>query len=81
MPGDVVANLEHATLDSDVKLINQVIHDIRTHDAALADALAGLAHEFDYDTILRVIQEAKEEETQPRRHEDTKKEEFEKIRS
>jgi hypothetical protein len=59
LPDDVVANLEHATLDSDVKLINQVIHEIHNHNAALADALARLAHEFDYDTILKLIQEAK----------------------
>ncbi len=54
-----MANLEYATLDSDVKLINQVIHDVRSHDAALADALVRLAHEFDYDTILKLIQEGK----------------------
>jgi len=59
LPHDVLENLEHATLDSDVKLINQVIHEIRTHDMALADVLARLAHEFDYDKILKLIQEEK----------------------
>jgi CheY-like chemotaxis protein len=63
LPHNVLENLEHATLDSDVNLIKQVIHDVRSHDVALADALARLAHEFDYDMILKFIQEAKAEET------------------
>jgi CheY-like chemotaxis protein len=73
LPHNVLENLEHATLDSDVNLIRQIIHDVRSHDAALADALARLAHEFNYDTILKLIQEAKAEE---RSHEGTKTRSF-----
>jgi len=62
LPPDIVTNLERAALQSDVELINSLIDEIRTHDATLADVLTRLAHEFNYDEILRVIQEAKEEE-------------------
>jgi hypothetical protein len=36
-----------------------VIEDIRDVDAGIADALAPLARQFEYDTMLTVIQNAK----------------------
>jgi hypothetical protein len=40
-------------------LIEDLIYEVRTHDAALADELAGLACNSEYDKILSVIQNAK----------------------
>ena len=63
LPPDVLTNLEQATERSDVQLVLNIIEEIRVYDSALADALAHLANEFDYDEILRLIQETKEHET------------------
>jgi len=60
LPNDVLMQLEQATDRSDVQLVLNIIEEIRSYNSALADALAHLANEFDYDEILRLIQEAKE---------------------
>jgi PAS domain S-box-containing protein len=60
LPPNVITNLEHAISRSDMELINAIIDEIRHHDATVADALAYLANEFNYDEIFRVIQKAKE---------------------
>ena len=60
LPSDLLMKLEQATDRGDIQLIFSIIDEIRAHAAAVADALARLANEFDYDRILRLIQEAKE---------------------
>ena len=39
------------------------IEEIRTHDAAIGDALKFLADEFQYDEMLQLFQKAKKHET------------------
>jgi hypothetical protein len=59
LPPNVITNLEHAVSRSDMELINALIDEIRYYNATVADALAYLANEFNYDEILRIIQKAK----------------------
>jgi signal transduction histidine kinase/DNA-binding NarL/FixJ family response regulator len=56
LPADLVTDLHGATLRADLDSIASVIDRIRTKDEALADSLADLAHSFDHDTILGLIQ-------------------------
>ncbi len=56
LPSDLLANLEQATDRSDIQLMFTIIEEIRRHDSALADALAHLTNNFNYDEILRLIQ-------------------------
>jgi two-component system sensor histidine kinase ChiS len=55
---DWVADLREATILGDLGLILARIERIREQDAALAEALAALAHDFDHDKILALIQQA-----------------------
>jgi hypothetical protein len=55
LPPELLARLEMATDSSDMRMIDNVIAEIRTRDAALADAFASLAHDFEYDEILGLI--------------------------
>jgi hypothetical protein len=59
LPREALARVEEAVLEGDVDVIEQVIEDIRAIEAGVADALAPLAQQFEYDTMLAVIQEAK----------------------
>jgi signal transduction histidine kinase/DNA-binding NarL/FixJ family response regulator len=55
LPPELLARLEKATDSSDMGMIDNVIAEIRTLDAALADTFASLAHDFEYDEILSLI--------------------------
>ncbi len=55
LPPELLARLEQATDASDMKMIDDVIVEIRTRDAALADAFVSLAYNFEYDEILNLI--------------------------
>ncbi len=57
LPSELLANLAEATELSDIELIDQVIAEIRRHNASLADALAKLARDFEYNKILALTQE------------------------
>jgi len=57
LPPDLPVNLERAIAQLDVEGIQQVIEEIRAHNAPLADALATLADDFEYDKILVLIRE------------------------
>lgn len=59
LPPTLLAKLEYAANRNHMQHIAAIIKDIRLHDAAVADALQTLADEFDYDTILHRIHEAK----------------------
>ncbi len=52
----MLATLEHGVQEVNPALLFEVIEQTRQHDAALADALARLTDDFEYDEILRVIQ-------------------------
>ena len=52
----LVSELRQATIISNINTIEQVIADISVRDSTLGDALHELAYNFDYNTILRLIQ-------------------------
>ncbi len=51
LPSELVANLKEATTLNDMNMVNDVIEEIRSHNVALADALAVLADDFKYEEI------------------------------
>jgi hypothetical protein len=55
LPPDLVSQLAKVTLRSDMVMIDSVIEEIRTHNAAIADALSELANDFKYEEILALI--------------------------
>jgi CheY-like chemotaxis protein len=55
LPASWVADLEQATIKADLHLILTLVDQIRGHDAALADALAVLAQDFEYKKILTLV--------------------------
>ncbi len=59
LPGELLDALKQGSQRADFILISNIIDRIRGHDAALADALARLAENFEYDKILELIQELK----------------------
>jgi signal transduction histidine kinase/DNA-binding NarL/FixJ family response regulator len=58
LPADWLADLRQATIKADLNLILTLIDQIRGQDAALADALAGLANDFEYKRILALIEQS-----------------------
>jgi uncharacterized membrane-anchored protein len=54
-PPALLTRLERATVETDMQRVAALISEIRTHDAALADALSALANDFEYDKILQAI--------------------------
>ena len=54
-----ITRLEQAAVQGNLNLLQSVIEQIRENDTALADALAELVHNFEYDTILTLIGEAR----------------------
>ncbi len=61
LPPDWAVDLREATVLGDLGLILTRIDQIREQDAALAEALAVLARDFDHDKILALIQQAGEQ--------------------
>ena len=59
LPPNLLAKLEHAANRNHMQHVAEIIQDIREHNAVVADALQTLADEFDYDSILHCIREAK----------------------
>ncbi len=55
LPPALLTRLERATVETDMQRVAALISEIRTHDAALADALSALANDFEYDKILQAI--------------------------
>jgi len=55
---DLVSELRQATVLADLALIMRLIDRTRQQDTSLADALTDLAHSFEHDKILRLIQQA-----------------------
>jgi two-component system sensor histidine kinase/response regulator len=56
MPADWVAALRRATTEGDLARMLTLIEQVREQDATLAEGLAHLAHNFEYDAILKLIQ-------------------------
>ncbi len=57
LPAEWLATLKRAAEETDVEMLLEVIEQIRERDAAIADALAQLAEDFEYDEILTFIQQ------------------------
>ncbi len=55
LPADWITALRQAAEETDIEALFEVIARIRERDPGLADALARLAEDFDYDEILRLI--------------------------
>jgi PAS domain S-box-containing protein len=56
LPSELVTRLRQVTVLADLDSIMAVVDEIRQHDAALAEALALMASDFDHDRILKTIQ-------------------------
>jgi len=57
LPAEWLETLKQGAIRADLLLLFDVIEQIRKQDAALADALAQLAEDFEYDEILTIIQQ------------------------
>jgi CheY-like chemotaxis protein len=58
LPTGWLAELQQATTKADLHLILHLAGEIRDYDAALADALAALARNYEYKKILALIEKA-----------------------
>ena len=58
LPPDWVTELQQATMKANLNQILTLIDQIREQNAGLADALADLAHNFEYKKILTSIERA-----------------------
>jgi CheY-like chemotaxis protein len=58
LPADWRAELQEATTKADLDLILRLVGQVRGSDAALADALADLARNYQYAAILTLIEQA-----------------------
>jgi len=56
LPAEWLETLAQASVRADLSLLFEVIEKIHGYDARLADALAQLAEDFEYDEILALIQ-------------------------
>ena len=61
LPAGWLISLQRATVKADLDRILTLIDQVRGENAALADALAELARDFEYKKILRLIDQAGEE--------------------
>jgi signal transduction histidine kinase/CheY-like chemotaxis protein len=57
LPPELIAELEASSMRADIAAIERVIDEIRSYDAALADSLGVMSHDFEYTQILACIQE------------------------
>ena len=57
LPDDLLVELKQAVTDLDVDLIQAIIKGIREVNASVADGLADLAKDFQYDKLLALIQQ------------------------
>ncbi|GAK55094.1 two-component hybrid sensor and regulator [Candidatus Vecturithrix granuli] len=56
LPAEVLQRLTYATTTADILRITRIIEEIRPYDAVIAERLAALAHEYEYENILKLIQ-------------------------
>ena len=56
LSSDLLGTLEQAVNRSDMSKITAIIEEIRTHNIRVADGLAMLAEEFQYEEILYLLQ-------------------------
>jgi len=63
IPSELTEELRNAAILGDVDKVDFIITSIRSHNKPLADALAIMAEEFEFDKILEFIQENKDIQT------------------
>jgi CHASE2 domain-containing sensor protein/CheY-like chemotaxis protein len=59
LPHQLLKDLEQATSEADMMVVDSLIQKIRDYNSALADELGVLAHDFEYYEILNLVQQAK----------------------
>lgn len=59
LPTEWIITMKHGVERGDVELLLSTIEQIRGRNPALADILARLVNNFEYDEILRWLQETK----------------------
>jgi PAS domain S-box-containing protein len=59
LPVSLVADLELAAVCADMVRVDSLIDQIASHHAPLAEWLRSLAHDFEYDQILTIIEESR----------------------
>ncbi|MBN2004003.1 MAG: GAF domain-containing protein [Anaerolineae bacterium] len=64
LPPALLADLERATVETDMLRVDDLIAAVRGHNAGLADALTHLANDFEYGKILQALQRTREAEGQ-----------------
>ncbi len=62
LPPTLLADLEKATIETDMLRVGDLIESVRDHNAGLAEALTHLANDFEYGKILQALQRTKEAE-------------------
>jgi signal transduction histidine kinase/ligand-binding sensor domain-containing protein/CheY-like chemotaxis protein len=62
LPDELLQGLEQALLHLDPVAVEHRIQDVRARDAGLADALDGVAREFQYGRLLQLIESADQQE-------------------
>jgi len=62
LPVEWVTNLQRAVVLGDLRLMLQLVDQIRAQDPDLAEALAALIHDFEHERILMLIEEARAEQ-------------------
>ena len=60
LPSDLLRNLEHAVIISDIDEISSLIAEIRSYNSLVADTLESFVETFDYEKILTLLQKQKE---------------------
>jgi hypothetical protein len=55
LPPELLAQLAEGAELGDIELIDQAIAEIRPLRPALAESLARLAHDFEYDKIIKLV--------------------------
>ncbi len=63
IPSELLAKLEKATIIGETESVEKLIEAVRFHDSELAEALAILAHDFDYGRIADIIKVRNETST------------------
>ena len=58
LPDRLLAELEQAAIRVSLDRLLAVVHEIRQYDGGLADTLAGLVNDFEYNKILNMIERA-----------------------
>jgi CheY-like chemotaxis protein len=56
LPPELLTGLEQASVEGDTDRAFRLTEDIRSHDAAVADALAVLVADFEYEDIVTLLQ-------------------------